>query len=310
MNKLRTSLLLLVLLVISISNSCKKNPSTNPPKANFIISPDFGTTITQFTFDASSCNDKEDGNENLMVSWDFDGDGNWDTDFDTSKTSVHHFDLSGDFSARLLVADSDGNKDSTKVLLKVGDPEIGSFTDPRDIQKYKIVKIGEQTWFAQNLNYASGNGTFCYQDQGINCSQYGKLYFYAVAKSACPEGWHLPDEDEWKQMEMVLGMTKEEADIVGWCGTDQGKQMKAIAGWSLNGNGTNSSGFDAFPGGFRFFDGPSFEELGYQGYWWTSTDVGDEMIMARQISNKSEQVRHLPIYQYDALSVRCVKNAD
>ena len=80
------------------------------------------------------------------------------------------------------------------------------FTDPRDGQTYKTVKIGDQIWLAENLNYdpAAGN-SWCYEDDTANCAVYGRLYDWETAKTACPAGWHLPSEDEWDQLIAFLG---------------------------------------------------------------------------------------------------------
>jgi uncharacterized protein (TIGR02145 family) len=91
---------------------------------------------------------------------------------------------------------------------------------------------------------------------------YGALYNWYTVKTGklCPTGWHVPSDDEWKQLEMTLGMTQAEAD--SWWGedcfdigrgTDQGTQMKTTSGWidvweGISGNGTNTSGFSALPG--------------------------------------------------------------
>ena len=85
----------------------------------------------------------------------------------------------------------------------------GSFKDKRDNQVYKTVKIGNQVWMAQNLNYSieNGSGSWCYDNEYINCKEYGRLYTYYTAMNACPMGWHLPSEREWETLfEYVGGM--------------------------------------------------------------------------------------------------------
>lgn len=82
----------------------------------------------------------------------------------------------------------------------------GSLMDVRDGQVYKTIEIGNQIWMAQNLNY-SARGSWCYENEDENCKQYGLIYTWTAimngedsekAKGICPEGWHIPTNDEWE----------------------------------------------------------------------------------------------------------------
>lgn len=214
-----------------------------------------------------------------------------------------------------------------------GNNEISYFTDSRDIKTYKIVKIGNQWWMAENLAFLptvspSKNGSdktpyyYVYGYEGSiissaksnpNYTDYGVLYNWEAAKIACPDGWHLPNDEEWKQLEMTLGMSRSQADIgdgVEMRGTNQGAQLKNSSGWNDSGNGTNSSDFSALPGGARFGDG-FFSLKGIEGNWWSSTLFTDNLnVWDRRLNNVSSKVGRWITFKSVGLSVRCVKNSE
>jgi len=165
------------------------------------------------------------------------------------------------------------------------------FTDKRDGKTYKITKIGEQVWMAENLNYET-EGSKCYNDSTAYCDIYGRLYNLETAMRVCPSGWHLPRSGEWDKLINAVGG--------GW----GGRHLKAVSGWQAN-NGTDAYGFAALPGGGGNSDG-SFSNVGTNSYWWVNLNNG-------------------PYYQYMyykywyidmdygrknfLLSVRCVQNS-
>lgn len=205
--------------------------------------------------------------------------------------------------------------------------ETGTFTDNRDGKVYKTVKIGDQWWMAENLAYLpavspsnQGSDTepfyyvYDYQETDVavakatdNYKTYGVLYNWSAALTACPSGWHLPSDAEWKQLEMALGMTQAQADATGLRGTNQGTQLKATSGWASNGNGTNSSGFSALSGGYRFDDG-TFFNVGNAGLWWSSTENNSSGAWTRRLGYYSANVFRGSIYKAYGFSVRCVKD--
>jgi uncharacterized protein (TIGR02145 family) len=167
-----------------------------------------------------------------------------------------------------------------------------SFTDSRNGQKYRAVKIGNRTWMAQNLNIKTGN-SWCYGNEDSKCRQYGRLYDWNTAKSACPSGWHLPTVQEWDNLSQAAG------------GSVAGKKLKAASGWSNNGNGTDEYGFSALPGGNRGTGG-SFYHAGDHGFWWTATESGSGNADFRLMGYDDDGVdesNHDKDYGY---SVRCV----
>ncbi|MGN7888401.1 FISUMP domain-containing protein [Dyadobacter sp. 22481] len=140
----------------------------------------------------------------------------------------------------------------------------GTFTDSRDGQTYKTISFKEAmtgktvTWLAQNLNYKV-EGSHPYDDHENNRNEFGLLYTWDAAKKACPSGWHLPTDNEWAMLVNQFG------------GTDMaGEALKSVKSWNEDGNGTNSSGFDAVAGGHRKSDG-SYLTKGVLGIFWTSS---------------------------------------
>ncbi|MDR1829533.1 MAG: fibrobacter succinogenes major paralogous domain-containing protein [Candidatus Fibromonas sp.] len=174
----------------------------------------------------------------------------------------------------------------------------GSFTDTRDKKTYKTVKIGKQTWMAENLNY-DAKGSKCYDNKPANCEKYGCLYDWETALKACPSGWHLPSMDEYQ----VLNNTVGRWDVVD-------KKLKSSSGWKDDDSGTDEFGFSALPGGYGNSDG-HFQDVGYSGYWWSAsefTDCNSGGSCSAHIYYSSINAQYI-FYVYDLLfSVRCVKD--
>ena len=143
--------------------------------------------------------------------------------------------------------------------------KTSSFKDTKDGKEYKTVKVGEQTWMAQNLDYHGEDGNLgsCYEKEPRNCEKYGRLYDWHEAMKACPSGWHLPSGNEWQT-------------LVDFAGGNEvaGKKLKAKSGWNQKGNGTNNYGFSALPGGYGS-SGGYFFNVGDYGRWWSASEDED-----------------------------------
>ncbi len=270
-------------------------PVNTAPTASFTVSPSSGGTSTTFNFDASGSSDNEDPVSALQVRWDWENDGIWDTNYSTSKTNAHQYSLEGGKTIKLEVKDTEGLIDTTENYIFIG--ETGTMTD-QDGNVYQTIKIGNQWWMAENLkvtHYRNGDaipnvtggsewvslstGAYCaYDNNNGNVSTYGLLYNrYAVddSRGIAPEGWHVPSDEEWKELEIYLGMSQSEADAAGFRGTDEGGKLKETGTshwWSPNTGATNESGFTALPGGYRSYDDGSFGALSVTGYWLSSTE--------------------------------------
>jgi uncharacterized protein (TIGR02145 family) len=170
----------------------------------------------------------------------------------------------------------------------------GTFTDTRDRKNYKTIKIGEQNWMAENLNYEA-EGSKCYDNKPENCQKYGRLYDKNTAMKICPKGWHLPSGEEWQ----TLG------NFAGGNNSDETK-LKAKSGWELDGNGTDIYGFAALPGGMGNFDG-IFKGVGKYGEWFNA-DGGYWIMLYDNNPDNTRNDRDLDGYYVDLLSVRCLQD--
>jgi uncharacterized protein (TIGR02145 family) len=164
------------------------------------------------------------------------------------------------------------------------------FTDARDGKKYRAVKIGTQTWMAQNLNYKAAKSECSDNDEGY-CKDYGRLYNWATAKTACPAGYHLPTVKEFEKL--VETMNKE----AGEDGKKVESLMKSTSGWETmqEENGPDPFAFSALP---------AVSQNGSSGSWWTATpspavDKGKAYPWGMYGENYENPMR--------TYSVRCVK---
>ncbi len=173
---------------------------------------------------------------------------------------------------------------------------IDSMTDSRNGNVYKTVNIGGRWWMAENLNYEMAD-SWCYEDNDANCSEYGRLYSWSAANTACPSGWHLPSDTEWKNLEINLGMSLEQADAIDQRGTDEGTQLK------VNG----SSGFDVLFGGIRNEDG-SYSFNGSGGAFWTSSSYNVSQAWYRGFNYEEPRIHRLYYDKDMAFSVRCIRD--
>jgi len=182
-----------------------------------------------------------------------------------------------------------------KTAAIVFNPKVsyGTMTDQDGIV-YKTVTIGTQTWMAENLRttkYRNGEsipnvtdnygwavlitGAYCSYDNTVNNDEiaiYGRLYnWYAIADSRniAPKGWHVPSKDEWATLTSYLEGNYGPSGKMKEAGTTH---WSAPNGWAyMDAYATNESGFTALPSGFRYFSNGTFQNLGFTGFWWSST---------------------------------------
>ena len=188
------------------------------------------------------------------------------------------------------------------------------------IDNYKKVKIGSRFWMTENLNVSNfRNGetipmaeskeqwikagkskqpAWCYyENDRKNGAKYGKLYnYYALidSRGLSPEGWRIPNANDWKNLENKLGK-------------NPGNKMKNNNGWEMDGNGTNESQFSGLPGGYRGNDGEFYFE-GQNGYWWILSESKSKNVVCRNLNFKYDFLINLTASKETGFSVRCIKD--
>ena len=183
----------------------------------------------------------------------------------------------------------------------------GYFADPRDSIVYPFAEIGSQTWMIRNLSYESSQGSYIYDNDERFLNDYGRLYTYDAAARACPDGWKLPTDKDWKDLEIFLGMDIISADSVDWRHSGEvALAIKNKSGWWSGGNGSNTSRFSALPGGFRTVGG-AFEIFGDLATYWTSTYASESHAWGRALMYYEVGVYRWEYDKMEAFSVRCIK---
>jgi len=124
----------------------------------------------------------------------------------------------------------------------------------------RTVTVGGLTWMAENLNRPTKN-SWCYDNDASNCEKYGRLYTWSAAMRACPVGWRLPTRQDWDNLVSAAGGR----DVAG-------EKLKSISGcMGDTGNGVDSLGFSALPGGYRA--GITYHGGGIIGHYWEAAEL-------------------------------------
>jgi uncharacterized protein (TIGR02145 family) len=206
------------------------------------------------------------------------------------------------------------------------------------LPEYTRVRIGDQVWMTKNLDvthYRNGDeipqvtdpdewtelttGAWCYYDNDEdNNETYGKLYnWYAVndPRGLAPEGWHVPSDEEWDELEDYLQANEEY-----WCNENSSYMAKSLASTDLWGStsntcavgndltANNATGFTGRPGGYRQFNNGFFYYIGNRGYWWSSTEYSSTSAIYRRLGDYYSGVVRYYVYKSYGFSVRCVRD--
>ena len=207
----------------------------------------------------------------------------------------------------------------------------GTLYDARDGKTYKTVKIGNQEWMAENLNYAANSPkpssyyNLCDIDDPDYCSKYGRLYSWTAAidsiavyenyslecgvntkcktlknlkiQGVCPENWHLPSLAEWEK-------------LLSFVGSNSARLLKSMEfGVKDDWNGEDAYGFSVLAAGSHLYLG-SVIGAGRDAYFWTATDYDEDSAKTVQFLSTREDalVANKDKSTVYALSVRCVKD--
>ena len=270
---------------------------------------------------------------------------NMGLNYEYGTAGLYNVSMNYGFSVRCLKDGTSSSNQSSSSSGKNGDgwswdmpkdaylnPEIdyGSMTDSRDGQIYKTVKIGNQVWMAENLNYADSVTTpslvgknWCYGNKVENCDVAGRLYTWTAAidsvalydggngvvcgygmactlpatvQGICPNGWHLPTETEWKTLFTEVGGK-----------STAGKILRSQTGWYESGDGTDAYGFSALPAGHGNYDNGFFGG-GKETYFWSATEHGSYSVECINLDYYGEYAFLNDYYKYNGYSVRCLKD--
>ena len=242
-----------------------------------------------------------------------------------------------------LYAESAGNVSGlnelkSEVALMKHTMSAGGYVEDIDGNQYNTVKIGDQIWMAENLRTTTYNdGTviplitddsswgglttpgygWYDMDKETYSEAYGALYngFVVETGKLCPSGWHVPSDEEWKELEMVLGMSMIDADLRSTDrGTDQGAQLANnndlwVEGILCSNPNFGTSGFNALPAGHRnHINGGLYSNLGTYTYWWTRTVYDSDFTYIRQLQYDKASIIRNAYKKTFGFSVRCVKD--
>ena len=207
------------------------------------------------------------------------------------------------------MTDIDGNSYST---VKIGDQcwtqeylRTTRFADGQDIPR----PLSNNDWREAGNNRAGAYA--CYDNDLENCEIYGALYnSYAVDRGLCPDGWQVPSDEDFKELEINIGLDPDQVDWLYWRGDPYGITLAGHYDlWEPDGFRDEpefgQSGFDAAPAGYRM-SGGSYSWLGYRANIWSST-IQASAWRRTIISTSSGGIRRTAAAKNFGFSVRCLK---
>jgi len=259
--------------------------------------------------------------------WDF-GDGNTSTD----QNPTHIYTTGGLYTVSLTATNAYGSETETKTAYVT---VVDTFVTDYDNNTYKVIKIGEQYWMAENLkttHYADGtplvDGTgvgsteddfttkyyFAYNDDENNVGIYGRLYTWAAAmngaassntnpsgvQGVCPDNWHVPSKSEWEELVNYLGGTEIAGGKLKSTGYDFWNYPNTAA--------SNESGFNALPGGRRGLQNDSY--INSISNFWSSYQTSYHTANGVELLFDNASFKSIDSFGKEVgMSIRCVRDS-
>jgi len=191
--------------------------------------------------------------------------------------------------------------------------------DERDNQLYNTVAIGDQLWFKENLRFETPTESYIYDDDPANLQTLGRLYTADAAEIACPQGWRLPSDDDFKTLELFLGMDPVEVDLTNFHrGSAEliAYKIMSTENWTTSTGHTNETGFSWFGAGYGIINSGTaiYGEKGIVTFMWTSTPAGPDANFMRATQGGDRGLVRADHNPYnlsgvnDLLSVRCMRD--
>jgi uncharacterized protein (TIGR02145 family) len=178
----------------------------------------------------------------------------------------------------------------------------GTLVDPRDGSRYSTLAVCDVVWITQNLRYEMPGVLKEPIDLGV---EYGFLYNFEQAQSACPENWHLATDKDWKTLETVLGMPEDELDKTGWRGEEVGQSLKTSIEWEKGTKSSTPISFRALPAGYSNGTQQGLEETAR---FWTASEADTETAWIRELGLEKKKIKRSTEKKSDYNSCRCVLN--
>ena len=179
---------------------------------------------------------------------------------------------------------------------------VGELKDERDGKTYKTIKIGKQTWMAENLNYKM-SGSYCYGNKAENCEKNGRLYTKDATSKACPEGWKVPTKKSW---EILLSTTLDFYTETTPKSIETRDPLFAINFESFMGLNNDPYGFNIQPTGRRLDGGGYREGEKKRAFFWTSTLWAKNFLYITFTSKNTGKLATPGDFNV-SLAIRCIK---